>query len=125
MARELTREERVQLQQQDFRTNAFKIIEKMVYWCSETVGSKHLVDEILHSIFFLGKINIVPFSPEEIISDEDILSQLKEKYSRPFECYETQLPRRSPFSCVLDMVVLQTGPESENQIKQTLRDLVI
>ncbi|MED6272770.1 hypothetical protein CHARACLAT_000179 [Characodon lateralis] len=125
MAGELTRRERFLEKREDFRTNAFQIIEKMVDWCNRTVGSKHLVDEILHSIFFLGKINIVPFSPEEIIHDEDMFIQLKEKYSRPFECFETQLPRRSPFSCVLDMVVLQTGPEDENQIIQTLRNLVI
>ncbi|MEQ2159261.1 hypothetical protein GOODEAATRI_021032 [Goodea atripinnis] len=125
MAEELTREELFLKKQEDFRTNAFQVIEKMVDWCNKTVGSKHLVDEILHSIFFLGKINKVAFSPEEIISDEDMFIQLKEKYSRPFECYKTQLPRRSPFSCVLDMVVLQTSPENENQIKQTLRDLVI
>ncbi|XP_047240463.1 uncharacterized protein LOC124879781 isoform X2 [Girardinichthys multiradiatus] len=125
MDMELTREELYLIKQQGFRTNAFKIIEKMVDWCNKTVGSKHLVDEILHSIFFLGTINKVPFSPKEIIPDEDMFIQLKDKYSRPFECYETQLPRRSPFSCVLDMIVLQTGPENENQIIQTLRDLVI
>ncbi|XP_047240465.1 uncharacterized protein LOC124879781 isoform X3 [Girardinichthys multiradiatus] len=103
MDMELTREELYLIKQQGFRTNAFKIIEKMVDWCNKTVGSKHLVDEILHSIFFLGTINKVPFSPKEIIPDEDMFIQLKDKYSRPFECYETQLPRRSPFSCVLDM----------------------
>lgn len=60
--------------------------------------------QILHSIFFLGKINKIPFSPEEIISDGDILKALKKKIPRPFQFYLTQLPRRSPFSCVLDMV---------------------
>ncbi|KAM4549526.1 uncharacterized protein V3H82_018774 [Fundulus diaphanus] len=96
----------------------------MVDWCNKTSGSKHLVDEILQSIFFLGKINSVPFSPEEIIPEEELLSDLKKKYSRPFQCYDTQVPRRSPFSCVLDMVVLGQGPENENQIKQILSDLV-
>lgn len=89
-----------------------------------TPGSKHLVDEILHSIFFLGKINLVPFSPEDIICDRDILDALKEKYPRPFQFYDKQLPRRSPFSCVLDMIVLQKKPENEEEIKKSLQDLI-
>ncbi|KAK5883887.1 hypothetical protein CesoFtcFv8_020165 [Champsocephalus esox] len=50
-----------------FRTNAFLIIDKMMElnYCSENQTTQ-LVDEILHSIFFLGKINVPQFSPEEI-----------------------------------------------------------
>lgn len=110
--------------QQDYRENAFKIINTMLDWCNKTPGSKHLVDEILHSIFFLGKINKVPFSPEEIIPDKQMLSSLKEKYPRPFHFYLYQLPRRSPFSCVMDMIVMQKKPENENQIMQILRDFI-
>ncbi|XP_065325968.1 uncharacterized protein LOC135932409 [Pelmatolapia mariae] len=110
--------------QQGFRENAYKIIMKMDDWSNMAPGSKHLVDEILHSIFFLGKINSIPFSPEEIISDGDILKALKEKYPRPFQFYLTQLPRRSPFSCVLDMIVLLKHPENEEQIKQSLQELI-
>ncbi|XP_039461089.1 uncharacterized protein LOC120435484 isoform X2 [Oreochromis aureus] len=76
------------------------------------------------SIFFLGKINSIPFSPEAIFSDDDILKALKENYPRPFEFYLTELPRRSPFSCVLDMIVLRENPENEEQIKQSLQELI-
>ncbi|XP_017162945.1 uncharacterized protein LOC108166713 [Poecilia reticulata] len=124
MAGKSTRQEQFLKLQQDFRTNAFEIINQMVDWCNTTTGSSHLVDEILHSIFFLGKINTTPFTPEEIIPNEDMLNTLKEKYPKPFKCYLTHLPRRSPFSCVLDMVVLKKKPENENQVKQTLSDLV-
>ncbi|KAL3983584.1 glutathione synthase [Sarotherodon galilaeus] len=110
--------------QQGFRENAFKIIMKMQGWSSVTPRSKHLVDEILHSILFLGKINSIPFSPNEIISDGDILEALMAKYPRPFQFYLTQLPRRSPFSCVLDMIVLLNSPANEEQIKESLRDLI-
>ncbi|XP_038156320.1 uncharacterized protein LOC119793292 [Cyprinodon tularosa] len=124
MAGEQKSREKYLQDQQSFRTNAFLIIKEMVHWCNITEGGKILVDEILHSIFFLGEINTPRFPPEEIIPDQEILDQLKEKYNRPFDCYRTHLPRRSPFSCVLDMIVLQKKPENENQIKQTLMDLV-
>ncbi|XP_053190120.1 uncharacterized protein LOC128373942 [Scomber japonicus] len=111
--------------QEPFRHNAFKIITKMLDWCNMTEGSKKFVDEILHSIFFLGKINKPQFLPEMIFADDkQILENLKERYPKPFELYSTQLPRRSPFSCVLDMIVLQKGQKNENQILQSLRDLL-
>ncbi|XP_030597004.1 uncharacterized protein LOC115788199 [Archocentrus centrarchus] len=121
---EQKRKEEFLKSQEAFRENAFIIIKKMDDWSNMTPRSKHLVDEILHSIFFLGKINLVPFSPEDIFCDRDILDALKEKYSRPFQFYDKQLPRRSPFSCVLDMIVLQKKTENEEEIKKSLRDLI-
>ncbi|XP_021176329.2 uncharacterized protein LOC105931942 [Fundulus heteroclitus] len=94
----------------------------MVKWCTATNGSRHLVDEILHSILFLGKITIPSFSPEEIFGD--VLDGLKNTYPEPFESCETHLPRRSPFSCVLDMVVLQNQPNNEDAIRSSLKNLV-
>ncbi|CAI5690116.1 uncharacterized protein LOC116313375 [Oreochromis aureus] len=121
---ELNRQEEFLITQQGFRENAYKIIMKMNDWSNMTPGSKHLVDEILHSIFFLGKINEPSFPPNEIFSDDDILEALMEKYPRPFQFYLTELPRRSPFSCVLDMIVLRENPENEEQIKQSLQELI-
>ncbi|XP_024654265.2 uncharacterized protein LOC112430259 [Maylandia zebra] len=121
---EQNRKEEFLKTQQGFRENAYKIIMKMDDWSNMAPGSKHLVDEILHSIFFLGKINKIPFSPEEIISDGDILKALKEKFPRPFQFYLTQLPRRSPFSCVLDMIVLLKKSENEEQIRKSLQELI-
>ncbi|AWP04896.1 Hypothetical protein SMAX5B_016242 [Scophthalmus maximus] len=68
-------------------------------------------------------VNNAPYTPENIIDDKDMLTKLKEKYPRPFEFYLTQLPKRGPFSCVMDMIVLQKGQENENHIKQSLIDL--
>ncbi|XP_035771207.1 uncharacterized protein LOC102778482 [Neolamprologus brichardi] len=121
---EINRREEFLKTQQGFRKNAYKIIDEMNGWSNNTAGSTHLVDEILHSILFLGKINKTPFSPNEIFSSDDILQALMEKYPRPFQFYLTQLPRRSPFSCVLDMIVLRENPENEEQIKQSLRELI-
>ncbi|KAJ4928422.1 hypothetical protein JOQ06_016214 [Pogonophryne albipinna] len=82
-----------------------------------------LVDEILHSIFFLGKINDPQFSPVEILNDE-IHDALKLCYPLPFERYLSQLPKRTPFSCVLDMIVFLEGRENENEIKQKLQEII-
>ena len=60
--------------------------------------------QILHSIFFLGKINDPQHPPESIVTDAEMLENLKNTYPRPFDHYSSQLPKRSPFSCVLDMV---------------------
>ncbi|XP_056255846.1 uncharacterized protein LOC130184088 [Seriola aureovittata] len=96
----------------------------MLDWCNTTPGSKPLVDEMLHSIFFLGKINKVPYDPESIIADKEMLEDLQEKYPRPFKFFLTQLPKRSPFSCVMDMIVKQKGEKNDNQIKESLKDLL-
>ncbi len=48
-----------------------------------------------------------PNTPEDIVTDVDILNALKEIYPRPFALCSSQLPRRSPMSCVLDMVRIQ------------------
>ncbi|KAF1381377.1 hypothetical protein PFLUV_G00153300 [Perca fluviatilis] len=113
------------LKQEPFRRNAFLIIVKMVKLNSEHANIP-LVDEILHSIFFLGKINKIPFSPEDILSDdEDLLNELKGHYPQPFKLYSSQLPRRSPFSCVLDMIVELTrqthqGKRQEQEIEKEI-----
>ncbi|MEQ2234869.1 hypothetical protein ILYODFUR_035809, partial [Ilyodon furcidens] len=86
--------------------------------------TSELVDEILHSIFFLGEINRPAFSPRQLLDDdEDLLDCLMEAYPEPFRLYSSQLPRRSPFSCVLDMVVYLEGQENEDAIRTTLREI--
>ncbi|XP_017276504.1 uncharacterized protein LOC108238735 isoform X2 [Kryptolebias marmoratus] len=117
-----------------FRTNAFRLIEMMVELCSRTAGSSHLVDEILYTIFFLGQIldlrGQLKFHPREIIDNDEMYEALKERYKVPIQHFESQtrpkcpLPRRSPFSCVLDMFVLREGPENETEIRSSLRRLV-
>ncbi|XP_039679227.1 uncharacterized protein LOC120573515 isoform X3 [Perca fluviatilis] len=104
-----------------FRSNAFRIINIMLELNSE--HATVLVDEILHSIFFLGKINDPQHPPESIVTDADMLDGLKIIYPRPFDHFSSQLPKRSPFSCVLDMIVLLTGEENEEEIKKKVREI--
>ncbi|XP_078100375.1 uncharacterized protein LOC144513238 [Sander vitreus] len=104
-----------------FRSNAFLIINTMLELNSERPTV--LVDEILHSIFFLGKINDPQHPPESIVTDAEMLEGLKNTYPRPFVHYSSQMPKRSPFSCVLDMIVLLTGEEKEEEIKEKVREI--
>ncbi|XP_043995042.1 uncharacterized protein LOC122843953 [Gambusia affinis] len=88
-------------------------------------NTTELVDEIFHSIFFLGEIYVPQISPGEIFAnDAALLHRLKKVYPGPFRLYSSSLPRRSPFSCVLDMVVHLEGQENEEAIRDTLRKLV-
>ncbi|XP_047239853.1 uncharacterized protein LOC124879367 [Girardinichthys multiradiatus] len=88
--------------------------------------TSELVDEILHSIFFLGKINRPAFSPRELLDDdEDVLGDLMEAHPEPFKHYSSQLPRRSPISCLLDMVVNLEGRENEDAIRTSLREITL
>ncbi|XP_054462568.1 uncharacterized protein LOC129097684 [Anoplopoma fimbria] len=53
-----------------------------------------------------------------------MLNKLKDVFPRPFELFSSRLPRRGPFSCVLDMIVHLIGRENETQIIHGLRTLI-
>ncbi|XP_029977189.1 uncharacterized protein LOC115409963 [Salarias fasciatus] len=108
-------------QQQAYKINAFNLICKMLEWC-RTRETKLLMDEMLHSIFFLAKICVVPFSPEEIIPDKEMLQKLLASYPEPVK-HLSKLPRRTPFSCVLDMVILMGNRENEAAVKTSLQEI--
>ncbi|XP_023200568.1 uncharacterized protein LOC111610503 [Xiphophorus maculatus] len=109
-----------------FQRNALLLIDKMVEMASLIQeDTSELVDEILHSIFFMGEITVPEFSPRQLfVDDVDMFDYLKETYPEPFTLYSSRLPRRSPFSCVLDMVVHLEGQEHEDNIRETLQELV-
>ncbi|XP_019205857.1 uncharacterized protein LOC109196335 [Oreochromis niloticus] len=121
-ARENDRTQHKETEEHFFKSNAVKMIHEMSKLSREIQEDSRsaLIDEMLHSIFFLGKI-LKDFSPEDIIADKEMLENLNTYYPRPFRCYQTHFPRRSPFSCVLDMIVLHKNPENEEQIKQSLQ----
>lgn len=119
----MTREEEFLEEGDLFRRNAILIIMEMV-----ELSPRHpsvFVDEVLHSIFFLGRIKSPPYSPQSILNDEEMLNKLKGRYPRPFVYFSSQLPRRSPFSCVLDMTVQLTGENKEKEIMRKLQKLIV
>ncbi|XP_038580033.1 uncharacterized protein LOC119906762 [Micropterus salmoides] len=118
----MMREEEFLIQEDHFRRNAFLIISEMV-----KMSPKHLsvlVDEILHSIFFLGHIKTPQYSPKDIVSDDNMLNLLKGRYPQPFKLFSSELPKRSPISCVLDMIVNLMGQENEDTIIEELQKLI-
>ncbi|XP_068172580.1 uncharacterized protein [Antennarius striatus] len=122
MERKITREEEFLEKKDFFRRNGFLVIKHIV-----GLAPKHpskLVDEILHSIFFLGEINEPKYSPKDIVIDEDMMNILKGNYTDPFNLYATQVPMRTPISCVLDMTVYLTGQEKEGEIISALQKLI-
>ncbi|KAK6323976.1 hypothetical protein J4Q44_G00063150 [Coregonus suidteri] len=98
-----------------FRTNAFKIICVMVELLPK--GPKEFVDEMLQSIFFLGWINSPQYTPKDILGDCEFMMMM---FPGPFESYKRKLPKWTPFSCVLDMVVSLFGPD---KIQQKLSEI--
>ncbi|XP_076611178.1 uncharacterized protein LOC143335546 [Chaetodon auriga] len=122
-AQRMTREEEFLKKKDLFRRNAFLIINEMLS-LSPTHPSV-LVDEVLHSIFFLGEINRPRYSPKDIVSDDDMLNVLKGRYPQPFKFYSSQLPQRSPISCVLDMMVFLIKQKNENEIIKRLQELIL
>nr|XP_020498797.1 uncharacterized protein LOC109990879 isoform X1 [Labrus bergylta] len=117
------------LKQDLFLRSAFKIIDKMVHLSPDRPSV--LVDEVLHSIFFLGIIHSPPYLPQAIVSNNEMLKELQKWYPQPFNFYSTQLPKRSPFSCVLDMIIYLTGKKGllteeakESDIIESLREVI-
>ncbi|XP_056255803.1 uncharacterized protein LOC130184055 [Seriola aureovittata] len=107
------------------KENSLTIIKKMMELSEKTQeDTSMLVDEILHSIFFLEVINDTKFSPNNIVRDEKMLNELKTRFPNPFDHYSSRLPKRSPISCVLDMIVRLIGQENENQIIKMLQDVI-
>ncbi|XP_074543146.1 uncharacterized protein LOC141803134 isoform X2 [Halichoeres trimaculatus] len=115
------------LQQDLFRRSAFLIIAKIIDLRPKPPSV--LVDECLHSIFFAGMIHKPRYEPKDIVSDAKMLAALENCYSRPFELCFTQLPKRSPFSCVLDMFVHQVRvegnrEEEEHRVREQLQTFI-
>ncbi|XP_013874184.1 uncharacterized protein LOC106524771 [Austrofundulus limnaeus] len=107
-----------------FLENAFLLIVKMLEMEVEIEeDTSELVDELLHSIFFLGRLTYQFFLPERIFEGSDLLDDLMSNYPNAFELYMSHVPRRSPFSCVLDMIVHLIGQENVELIKEELGQL--
>ncbi|XP_029590873.1 uncharacterized protein LOC115175624 isoform X2 [Salmo trutta] len=95
----------------------------MIKLCKVKPGCKVHVDEILHSIFFLGFIHKPQQTPKDILGE--LMPKVEETFPRPFVSYKFELPKRTPFSSVLDMVVSLHGPDNEIDILKTLQKIAI
>ncbi|XP_066522273.1 uncharacterized protein [Hoplias malabaricus] len=78
------------------------------------------MDEMLHSIFFLGYIHKDRLTPNDFISTSTI-EKLRNKFPEPFKRYSKDLPTRTPFSILLDMMEILYSTEN---IKKELLHLL-
>ncbi|XP_043924124.1 uncharacterized protein LOC122799248 [Protopterus annectens] len=83
--------------------------------------AKQYTREFLHSILFLGYINIPPIEHQEFLSD--IPPSFTDKYSDIFRIYKTHIPRRPPYSVLLEMVVHCIGDQHAEDIFDSLWEL--
>ncbi|XP_017337203.1 uncharacterized protein LOC108272889 isoform X2 [Ictalurus punctatus] len=98
------------------------------------------IDEMLHSIFFLGYIYNPKLTPSEFFrkstidklkelfpeSSQNLTLELKDElmelFPEPFEKYKSHLPTRTPFSILLNMMEILYG--TEDKIKENLQLLL-
>ncbi|XP_072560851.1 uncharacterized protein [Paramormyrops kingsleyae] len=94
----------------------------------DTERGRRFFKEILHSIFFHchiyrdTELNRQSINPEEILG-ETLQSELAVMYPDVFESYTSLLPRRSPFSILLEVVVETMAGRSEIDIRTELEKL--
>ncbi|XP_050957336.1 uncharacterized protein LOC127158231 [Labeo rohita] len=68
------------------------------------------VNEILHSIFFLGIIHEDCLTPVDILNAQNASAEiLRQEFPEPFGKYKSHLPKRTPFSILLDIMQLTFG----------------
>ncbi|XP_060721765.1 uncharacterized protein LOC132842857 [Tachysurus vachellii] len=80
------------------------------------------MDEMLHSIFFLGYIHKLRLAPETFFKGTETVTGAKEMFPRPFEMYKSHLPTRTPFSILLDM--MEIIHDTEENILTKLQKLL-
>ncbi|XP_038156296.1 uncharacterized protein LOC119793278 [Cyprinodon tularosa] len=130
MAAEMSKERVFMIVNEGFRKNADTVIREIMAireQASPEIMSmtSGLMDELLHGLIFLGKIRDQPCSPEAILGKGKTYLNLKTNYPEAFETYSTHLPRRSPFSVVLEMVVKLKGQNNDKEIRETLQDIIL
>lgn len=74
-----------------------------------------LLFKILHSIFFLGIIHKDRLTPEDILPTT--IAEIRQEFPEPFKKYMSHLPKRTPFSILLDIMQLTYGPK-DNVLKE-------
>ncbi|XP_043541781.1 uncharacterized protein LOC122547214 isoform X3 [Chiloscyllium plagiosum] len=74
--------------------------------------------EILHIILFYGQINLPKVEPEEILQESN--RQLSARYPDIFEMCRTHIPKRPPFTVLLDAIVDIVRTRHEDDVLQCL-----
>ncbi|KAI1884412.1 hypothetical protein AGOR_G00226140 [Albula goreensis] len=90
--------------------------------------AKKYLSEILHSVFFIGHINIPSIEPDMILSGEknsSLKKRLEEVFPDVFKNYTTHLPLRTPFSILLDVVAQIAGDQSLDELLEVNKKMQV
>ncbi|KAK2864891.1 hypothetical protein Q7C36_004045 [Tachysurus vachellii] len=109
-----------------FATNAFLLFKKAtdIVSAKEQGKGKLILEEILHSILFLGNIHVPVYRPEHIFSDKEMLHRTKEDFPRPFDLFQTEVAQRTPFCYFLQLLTECYSQENETTVKKNLSGLL-
>ncbi|MCI4395191.1 hypothetical protein PGIGA_G00177500 [Pangasianodon gigas] len=109
-----------------FAHNAFFLFDKateIVKDYGSSTQMKQILDQMLHSILFLGNIHFSRYLPEYIFADVEMFHQTSEDFPGPFSHYQTHMALRTPFSYFLELVTICYGND-ENIVKNTLSEIL-
>ncbi|KAL6461060.1 hypothetical protein MHYP_G00310260 [Metynnis hypsauchen] len=123
-----TKEERAKLFliKQAFPQNAFFIFNKATEFVTEAdTEGNDLLDQMLHSILFLGNINVARYPPDVIFAHKDIYEKSEYAFPTPFARYRNYVPQRTPFSYLLELIVRYcSAHEEEEEVKAILGQIL-
>ncbi|XP_036423163.1 uncharacterized protein LOC118806024 isoform X2 [Colossoma macropomum] len=113
---------------ESLKTCGLLLIQKMMMRIArEGQGNKKLcmyMDEMLHSIFFLGHIYEHRLTPREFFSLPKVLETVSSSFSEPFKKYSSHLPTRTPFSILLDMMeILYSTKRLKEELLHLLKEM--
>lgn len=78
-----------------------------------------LVDEMIHSILFTGHILDLKIEPEEMFAG-GVREILNAYFGTAKKSFKTQLPKRTPFSCMLNLVAEIKAKGNKTSLIETL-----
>ncbi|KAM5135115.1 uncharacterized protein ACMZJ9_017731 [Mantella aurantiaca] len=95
-----------------------KVFQKLLKETTAKSEDKFLyLQRVYHSIFFFGHINRLQIKPEEFITNKK-REALKEKFPKPFQEYNTHLPRQTPYSILLEYITKIYGGDHESILEE-------
>ncbi|XP_026998323.1 uncharacterized protein LOC113640149 isoform X1 [Tachysurus fulvidraco] len=112
-----------------FARNAFLLFNKATDIVSaqeqgDLQSAKQILEQMLHSILFLGHIHVPVYRPEHIFSDMEMLQRTMNVSPKPFECFQTHVALRTPFSYFLQLLTVCYSENQEATVKNKLAALL-
>ncbi|KAB5517591.1 hypothetical protein PHYPO_G00168890 [Pangasianodon hypophthalmus] len=111
-----------------FAHNAFFLFNKateIVKDYGSSTQMKQILDQMLHSILFLGNIHFSRYLPHYIFADVEMFHQTSEDFPGPFTHYQTHVALRTPFSYFLELVTICYGhDENDKEVESTLSEIL-